>query len=48
VFAKVAEVGSFAAVADALVLSAPMVGKHVRFLEIASAPSIKERRDARP
>jgi DNA-binding transcriptional LysR family regulator len=33
VFVKVAEAGSFAAVADALGLSAPMVGKHVRFLE---------------
>jgi DNA-binding transcriptional LysR family regulator len=33
VFAKAAELGSFAAAADALDLSAPMVGKHVRFLE---------------
>jgi DNA-binding transcriptional LysR family regulator len=33
VFVKAAELGSFAAAADALDLSAPMVGKHVRFLE---------------
>jgi len=33
VFAKAVEAGSFAAAAEALGLSAPMVGKHVRFLE---------------
>ncbi|MFS8050351.1 LysR family transcriptional regulator [Rhizobium sp. BR 314] len=33
VFVKAIELGSFAAAADALGLSAPMVGKHVRFLE---------------
>jgi DNA-binding transcriptional LysR family regulator len=33
VFVKAADLGSFAAAADALGLSAPMVGKHVRFLE---------------
>jgi DNA-binding transcriptional LysR family regulator len=33
VFVKVADLGSFAAAADALDLSAPMVGKHVRMLE---------------
>lgn len=33
VFAKVAEVGSFAAAAELFDLSAPMVGKHVRALE---------------
>lgn len=33
VFVKAAELGSFAAAASALDLSAPMVGKHVRFLE---------------
>jgi DNA-binding transcriptional LysR family regulator len=33
VFVKAADLGSFAAAADALELSAPMVGKHVRFLE---------------
>ncbi|TIS53500.1 MAG: LysR family transcriptional regulator [Mesorhizobium sp.] len=33
VFVKVVEAGSFAAAADALGLSAPMVGKHVRMLE---------------
>jgi DNA-binding transcriptional LysR family regulator len=33
VFVKAVELGSFAAAADALGLSAPMVGKHVRFLE---------------
>jgi DNA-binding transcriptional LysR family regulator len=33
VFVKAVDLGSFAAAADALALSAPMVGKHVRFLE---------------
>jgi DNA-binding transcriptional LysR family regulator len=33
VFVKAVDLGSFAAAADALGLSAPMVGKHVRFLE---------------
>ncbi len=33
VFVRVVDVGSFAAAAAALDLSAPMVGKHVRFLE---------------
>jgi len=33
VFVKAVDLGSFAATADALALSAPMVGKHVRFLE---------------
>ncbi|MGH6615209.1 LysR family transcriptional regulator [Sphingomonas sp.] len=33
VFVKAVDLGSFAAVADALDLSGPMVGKHVRFLE---------------
>src|SRR5882757_9997062 len=33
VFARAVETGSFAAAAEALGLSAPMVGKHVRFLE---------------
>jgi DNA-binding transcriptional LysR family regulator len=32
-FVKAVDLGSFAAAADALALSAPMVGKHVRFLE---------------
>lgn len=33
VFVKAVDLGSFAAAADALGMSAPMVGKHVRFLE---------------
>lgn len=33
VFVKAVDLGSFAAAASALALSAPMVGKHVRFLE---------------
>ena len=33
VFVKAVDLGSFAAAADTLALSAPMVGKHVRFLE---------------
>jgi DNA-binding transcriptional LysR family regulator len=33
VFVKAVDLGSFAATADALELSGPMVGKHVRFLE---------------
>ena len=33
VFVKAIDLGSFAAAAAALDLSAPMVGKHVRFLE---------------
>lgn len=33
VFVRSVELGSFAAAADALEMSAPMVGKHVRFLE---------------
>lgn len=33
VFVKTVDLGSFAAAADALDLSGPMVGKHVRFLE---------------
>jgi DNA-binding transcriptional LysR family regulator len=33
VFVKAVDLGSFAAAADVLDLSAPMVGKHVRFLE---------------
>jgi DNA-binding transcriptional LysR family regulator len=33
VFVKAADLGSFAAAAEALDLSAPMVGKHVQFLE---------------
>ncbi|MBB2972980.1 LysR family transcriptional regulator [Mesorhizobium sp. RMAD-H1] len=33
VFVKAVDLGSFAAAADALDLSAPMVGKHIRFLE---------------
>lgn len=33
VFVRAVDAGSFAAAADALHLSAPMVGKHVRFLE---------------
>jgi DNA-binding transcriptional LysR family regulator len=32
-FVKAVDLGSFAAAADALEMSAPMVGKHVRFLE---------------
>ena len=33
VFVKAVDLGSFAAAADVLSLSAPMVGKHIRFLE---------------
>ncbi|MGO4816679.1 LysR family transcriptional regulator, partial [Cupriavidus sp. 2MCAB6] len=33
VFVKAVDLGSFAAAAEALDLSGPMVGKHVRFLE---------------
>ena len=33
VFVKAVDLGSFAATADALEISAPMVGKHIRFLE---------------
>jgi DNA-binding transcriptional LysR family regulator len=33
VFVRAVEAGSFAAAAAALDMSAPMVGKHVRFLE---------------
>ncbi|MCP3408079.1 LysR family transcriptional regulator [Bradyrhizobium sp. CCGB01] len=33
VFVRAADLGSFAAAADALEISGPMVGKHVRFLE---------------
>ncbi|MBS7541787.1 LysR family transcriptional regulator [Ancylobacter oerskovii] len=33
VFAKVAEAGSFSAAADAMGISGPMVGKHIRLLE---------------
>lgn len=33
VFVRAADLGSFAAAADALEMSGPMVGKHVRFLE---------------
>ena len=33
VFVKTVDLGSFAAAADALNMSGPMVGKHVRFLE---------------
>ena len=33
VFVKAVDLGSFAAAADVLELSGPMVGKHVRFLE---------------
>ncbi|MCA1388948.1 LysR family transcriptional regulator [Bradyrhizobium sp. IC3123] len=33
VFVRVVDLGSFAAAADALEMSGPMVGKHVRFLE---------------
>lgn len=33
VFVKAVDLGSFSAAADALALSGPMVGKHVRFLE---------------
>src|SRR5689334_864170 len=33
VFVRAVDLGSFAAAADALDLSGPMVGKHVRFLE---------------
>ncbi len=33
VFVRAVDLGSFAAAADALALSGPMVGKHVRFLE---------------
>lgn len=33
VFVKAVDLGSFAAAADALEISGPMVGKHVRFLE---------------
>ncbi|QND52136.1 LysR family transcriptional regulator [Phyllobacterium sp. 628] len=33
VFVRAVDLGSFAAAADALSLSAPMIGKHVRFLE---------------
>lgn len=33
VFVRAVDLGSFAAAADALEMSAPMVGKHVRFLE---------------
>src|SRR3954462_315578 len=33
VFVKAVDLGSFASAPDALALSAPMVGKHVRFLE---------------
>jgi len=33
VFVRAVDLGSFAAAADALGLSGPMIGKHVRFLE---------------
>lgn len=37
VFVRAVDLGSFAAAADALEMSGPMVGKHVRFLEERSA-----------
>ncbi|MGN6316481.1 LysR family transcriptional regulator [Trinickia sp.] len=43
VFVKAVDLGSFAAAADALDLSAPMVGKHVRFLETRLGVSLLAR-----
>ncbi|HTH75124.1 MAG TPA: LysR family transcriptional regulator [Trinickia sp.] len=43
VFVKAVDLGSFASAADALDLSAPMVGKHVRFLETRLGVSLLTR-----